>query len=71
MYRRDMLANLRGALHVATAGNYFLGVKLVRGAYMEKERRARSGAHGYADPIHPTKAATDNDFNEALSFLRR
>jgi proline dehydrogenase len=67
MYRTDMLGNLRSALEAATNANYFLGVKLVRGAYMEKER-ARSDAHGYADPIQPSKQATDDDFNSALVF---
>ncbi|HWA35201.1 MAG TPA: proline dehydrogenase family protein, partial [Cyclobacteriaceae bacterium] len=67
MYRKDMLGNLRSALDTATQGNYFLGVKLVRGAYMEKER-TRSVDKGYADPIQPSKQATDDDFNTALAF---
>ncbi|MBW3544480.1 MAG: proline dehydrogenase family protein, partial [Bacteroidetes bacterium] len=40
---------------------------LVRGAYMEKER-ARAEALGYADPINPTKQATDDLYNQALKF---
>jgi proline dehydrogenase len=67
MYRKDMLGNLRSALEGATQANFFLGVKLVRGAYMEKER-ARSEANGYADPIQSSKQATDDDFNRALAF---
>lgn len=67
MYRTDMLTNLREAFHTATMHNYFLGVKLVRGAYMEKERK-RAAAKGYPDPIHPTKEATDEAFNKALAF---
>ncbi len=67
MYRKDMLGNLQEALTTASKTGYFLGVKLVRGAYMEKER-ARSAANGYPDPIQPSKQATDKDFNAALDF---
>ena len=67
MYRVDMLSNLRAAYHHATMHNYYLGVKLVRGAYMEKERE-RAALKGYADPIQPSKEATDKDFNKALMF---
>jgi proline dehydrogenase len=67
MYRHDMLANLKKAFQHAAAGNYWLGVKLVRGAYMEKERD-RAEKKGYASPIQPNKEATDNDFNTALKF---
>ncbi len=67
MYRKDMLGNLRAAFAAADKGNYVLGVKLVRGAYMEKER-ARSEKQGYPDPIQPNKEATDNDFDSALAF---
>ena len=67
MYRTDMLGHLRDAFHDATMNNYFIGVKLVRGAYMEKER-ARAIEKGYADPIQPTKEATDDAFNKALTF---
>lgn len=48
-------------------GNYFAGAKLVRGAYMEKERD-RAEKLGYPSPIHPTKEATDNAFNEAVLY---
>jgi proline dehydrogenase len=44
-----------------------LGAKLVRGAYMEKER-ARAQEMGYPDPINPDKAATDDLYNTALRF---
>jgi proline dehydrogenase len=67
MYRTDMLANLHDALQNANAHHYFLGVKLVRGAYMEKERK-RAAEMGYNDPIQPSKTATDEDFNKALMF---
>ena len=44
-----------------------LGVKLVRGAYMEKER-ARAEKLGYHSPIQPNKESTDKDYDEAIKF---
>lgn len=67
MYRTASLQNLREAHHIATMHNYFLGAKLVRGAYMEKERD-RAAEMGYESPIHATKEATDKAFNDALTF---
>ncbi len=66
-YRTDGLTKLKEAYHDATMHNYFLGVKMVRGAYMEKERE-RAQEKGYTSPIHPTKAATDDCFNKGLAF---
>lgn len=66
-YRHDRLAFLRGSLEKAEKVGYHLGVKLVRGAYMEKER-ARAAEKGYADPIQPDKAASDRDYDDALRF---
>ncbi len=67
MYRKDMLAKLKTAFQYAATYNYYLGAKLVRGAYMEKERE-RAEEEGYEDPIQPSKAATDEDYNRALKF---
>ncbi len=67
MYRSDMLENLRNAFHDAAMHNYYLGVKMVRGAYMEKEA-ARAQQLGYTNPIHPNKQATDDSFNKGLAF---
>jgi len=67
LYRHDRLAFLRKSFQRAEEGGYHLGVKLVRGAYMEKER-ARASAHGYPDPIQPDKAASDGDYDAALRF---
>lgn len=67
MYRSDMLTNLKDAFHRAAMHNYFLGVKMVRGAYMEKERE-RAEKMGYPSPIHPDKQATDDCFNKGLAF---
>src|SRR5690606_31438090 len=44
-----------------------LGVKLVRGAYLEKERD-RALSLGVPSPLHETKQDTDNDFNQALKL---
>jgi len=67
MYRADMLTNLREAFHRAAMHNYYLGVKMVRGAYMEKERE-RAAKMNYSDPIHISKEATDDCFNKGLAF---
>ncbi len=67
MYRTSSMVNLVGDFQDAVAGDYFLGAKLVRGAYMEKERD-RAEAERYASPIHVDKEATDHAFNDALLF---
>ncbi len=67
LYRRDRLAYLKACYAEAEAEGFYLGVKLVRGAYMEKER-ARAAKLGYPSPIHPTKADTDQDYNAAIEF---
>jgi proline dehydrogenase len=67
LYRHDRLAFLKKSHELAVHQNFFLGVKLVRGAYMEKER-ARAAEMGYADPIQPNKEASDRDFDLAVSY---
>lgn len=67
LYRKDRLQFLEDSLKLAKKGGYFLGVKLVRGAYMEIERE-RAREMGYKSPIHSTKEATDADYNAALLF---
>lgn len=66
-YRTDRLQFLKDSYEAAVERNFILGAKLVRGAYMEKERR-RAAEKGYPSPIHPDKEATDKDFNEAVKF---
>ena len=66
LYRHDILSKLKEAFNEAKTKGYYLGAKLVRGAYMEKERE-RALAMGYECPIQPDKEATDTDFDEALS----
>lgn len=65
MYRKDRLDFLKNLLKKATEDNIKIGVKFVRGAYMEKERELAKKLN-YPDPIHNTKQDTDNAFNEAL-----
>lgn len=67
MYRTSAWNNLNQDYQDAVVGHYFLGAKLVRGAYMEKER-ARAEKLNYPSPIHPDKQATDQAFNDALEF---
>lgn len=67
MYRHEMLDNLKAAYRRAVTHQYYLGVKLVRGAYMERERE-RAEEEGYPDPIQPNKQATDEDYNRGLLY---
>jgi proline dehydrogenase len=65
MYRVDMLENLRKAIETAEKSGYYFGAKLVRGAYLEKERQ-RAHEDEYSEPLHKHKEDTDRDFNEAI-----
>lgn len=67
MYRNDRLVYLENAVKDAREKKYFFGVKIVRGAYMEKER-ARAAKLGYPSPINTTKPDTDKEYNSALEF---
>lgn len=67
MYRHEMLQRLKDAHQTALEKGYFLGAKLVRGAYMEKERE-RAQKKGYPSPIQPDKASTDRDYNAAVQY---
>lgn len=68
MYRHDRIGQLKDALELAKSEGFIYGVKTVRGAYMEKER-ARAAKMGYEDPINPTKAATDRDYDAASDLI--
>lgn len=65
MYRHDRVQFLRESIAKAREGRYVLGVKFVRGAYMERER-FRALKMGYPSPICITKEETDKSYNEAL-----
>ena len=67
MYRIDKLFYLKKIHEVAKWKGYFPAFKLVRGAYMEKERE-RAQKLSYTSPIHPDKDATDAAFNDAVGF---
>ena len=67
LYRHDRLHFLKLSHKIAVKNEFILGVKLVRGAYMEKER-ARAILTGHASPIHDTKEDTDRDFDAAIAY---
>ena len=67
MYRHDRLAFLKKSFALAQEKGFILGAKLVRGAYMEKERQ-RASEKGYPSPIQSDKMSTDNDYNAAVKF---
>jgi proline dehydrogenase len=67
LYRHDRLSFLKMSHSIARQQGFVLGLKLVRGAYMEKER-ARARDMGYDSPIQPDKASSDNDFNAAVRY---
>lgn len=67
LYRHDKLASLIADHAVAETEGFILGAKIVRGAYMEKERK-RAEEKGYPSPIQPTKEATDRDYNDAVIY---
>jgi len=67
LYRHDRLQFLKDSYEAALQRNFILGAKLVRGAYMEKERK-RAEQMNYPSPIQPDKEATDRDFNAAIQF---
>jgi proline dehydrogenase len=67
LYRHDRFRFLQDAYTESSSQNYVLALKLVRGAYMEKERK-RALEMGYASPIHVNKEAVDLDYNQALSY---
>ena len=66
-YRHDRLVFLKDSYEAALQRNFVLGAKLVRGAYMEKERK-RAIEMNYPSPIQPNKENTDNDYNAAVEF---
>ena len=66
-YRHDRMQFLKDSYEAAVERKFFLGAKLVRGAYMEKERK-RAAEMGYPSPIQPDKESTDRDYNAAVKF---
>jgi proline dehydrogenase len=67
LYRNDRLQFIKDSNRSAKENNFKLAMKLVRGAYMEKERE-RAEAMNYPSPINATKQSTDDEYNTALEF---
>lgn len=67
MYRHDRLAHLKEAHEICKQKGVIYAIKVVRGAYMEKERE-RANERGYPSPIQPDKVSTDRDFDLAISY---
>lgn len=67
LYRHDRLHFLHISHQIARQQGFKLGMKLVRGAYMEKERE-RAYDKGYKSPIQPDKASTDRDYDASVAF---
>lgn len=67
LYRHDVLGRMERAILKAEAEGYFLGAKVVRGAYMEKERE-KAAEQNYPSPIHRTKESVDQDYDNALKL---
>ncbi len=68
MYRHDRLAYLKELHQRAHQKGYHIGMKVVRGAYMEKER-SRAEEKGYESPICKDKQATDDNYNAAILYM--
>jgi proline dehydrogenase len=69
LYRTDRLSFLKRSIDNAKQKGYLPAMKLVRGAYMEKERK-RALEMGYPSPIQADKSKTDKDYNEAIAFCQ-
>lgn len=67
LYRKDRLEFIKKSHSLAQKNTYLLGLKLVRGAYMEKERE-RATAMNYQNPIQNSKEDSDRDYNAALDY---
>ena len=68
MYRHDRLKYLRELKKKSIENNFQIGIKLVRGAYIEKENK-RAKKYNYKSPICESKHATDTNFNEGANFI--
>lgn len=70
LYRHDKLSQLKADHQLASKQGVLFGAKLVRGAYMEKERE-RAKEMNYPSPIQPDKASTDRDFDAGIEYCIR
>lgn len=67
LYRHDRLQFIHDCYQAAEQRGFIFGIKLVRGAYMERER-ARAAERGYPSPIQPDKESTDRDYDRSVEF---
>lgn len=67
LYLKDRFDDLQAHFRKAEKEGYWLGAKIVRGAYMEKERE-RAAFKKYESPVHKNKAAVDFDYDAALQY---
>ena len=70
MYRHDRMDYLKALHEKAKTKSFHIGIKVVRGAYMEKERE-RAEKNGYPSPICKDKQATDDNYNEAIRYMMK
>ena len=68
LYRWDRLDFLKELKEIASTEGFHVGIKAVRGAYMEKENN-RAEEHNYQSPICGSKQATDENFDAAIDFM--
>ncbi|MGZ0017198.1 proline dehydrogenase family protein [Yeosuana sp. AK3] len=68
MYREDRMDFLKKEHQLAKEKGYYIGFKLVRGAYLEKENE-RAKAKGYPTPMCKSKQATDDNYNQAVAYM--
>ena len=68
LYRWDRIDYFKQLIEKARSGSYKIGIKIVRGAYIEKERE-RARRLGYKSPINSSKSETDREYNKALELF--
>ena len=68
LYRWDRIDYFERLIEQARSGSYKLGIKIVRGAYLEKERE-RARHLGYKSPVNATKSETDREYNKAVEIF--
>jgi proline dehydrogenase len=70
LYRWDRMEYLKNLHERAKSDGFYIGMKLVRGAYMEKEN-SRAEESGYPTPICASKQATDDNYNAAVDYMMK
>ena len=70
MYRKDRINYLNNIIEISSKEKFFLGLKIVRGAYHQREIE-RSKEKGYPTPVHLNKVDTDKDYNDALNIYKK